>query len=67
VAGGERSGRLPEMLERAATLLQREVDEGLATFTALLEPLMILLMGGVVLAVVLAIMQPILEVNQLLR
>jgi general secretion pathway protein F len=67
VAAGERSGRQPEMLERAATLLQAEVDDRLATLTTLLEPLLILLMGGIVLTVVLAIMQPILEVNQLLR
>lgn len=67
VAGGEKSGRLPEMLERAAKLLQAEVDEGLGILTTLLEPLMILFMGGIVLTVVLAIMQPILEVNQLLR
>jgi len=67
VAGGERSGRLPEMLERSAILLQEEVDDRLTTLTTLLEPLLILLMGGVVLTVVLAIMQPILEVNQLLR
>jgi general secretion pathway protein F len=67
VAGGERSGRLPEMLERAATLMQAEVDDRLATLTTLLEPLLILIMGGIVLTVVLAIMQPILEVNQLLR
>jgi general secretion pathway protein F len=67
VAGGERSGRLPEMLERSATLMQEEVDDRLTTLTTLLEPLLILLMGGIVLTVVLAIMQPILEVNQLLR
>jgi general secretion pathway protein F len=67
VAGGEKSGRLPEMLERAAELLQAEVDDRLATLTTLLEPLLILLMGAIVLTVVLAIMQPILEVNQLLR
>lgn len=67
VAGGEKSGRLPEMLARAAELMQAEVDERLATLTALLEPLLIVLMGGIVLLVVLAIMQPILEVNQVLR
>ncbi|MBV2184264.1 MAG: type II secretion system inner membrane protein GspF [Rhizobium sp.] len=67
VAGGEKSGRLPEMLSHAAELMQTEVDERLATLTALLEPLLIVLMGGIVLLVVLAIMQPILEVNQVLR
>lgn len=67
VAGGEKSGRLSDMLEHAAALMQAEVDERLATLVALLEPLLILLMGGIVLVVVLAIMQPILEVNQLLR
>lgn len=67
VAGGERSGRLPEMLERAAILMQEEVDDRLSTLTALLEPLLIVLMGAIVLIVVLAIMQPILEVNQLWR
>lgn len=67
VAGGEKSGRLAEMLSRSAELMQAEVDESLATLTALLEPLLIMLMGGIVLLVVLAIMQPILEVNQVLR
>lgn len=67
VAGGEKSGRLPDMLGRAAELMQAEVDERLAMLVAVLEPLLILLMGGIVLVVVLAIMQPILEVNQLLR
>jgi len=58
IGSGEASGRLGEMLEKAARL---------GTATALLEPLLILAMGGIVLVIVLAILQPIIEINQLLH
>ncbi|MCS6785848.1 MAG: type II secretion system inner membrane protein GspF [Thiobacillaceae bacterium] len=66
-ASGERSGRLPEMLARAAEDQARTLDHRLMTLTALLEPALILLMGALVLTVVLAILLPIFEMNQLLR
>jgi general secretion pathway protein F len=67
VASGEKSGRLPEMLERIASQQTQELDTRVLSFTALLEPVLILLMGGVVLLIVLAILMPIFEMNQMVR
>ena len=67
VASGETSGRLEQMLERAAQLETRALERRLAVFLTLLEPLMILLMGGVVMMIVLAILLPIMEINQLVQ
>jgi len=67
VASGEKSGRLPEMLERIANQQTQELDSRVLTLTALLEPLLILVMGGVVLLIVLAILMPIFEMNQMVR
>ena len=62
---GEESGELESMLDKAATQQERELQAGLAAVTAMLEPMLILLMGGVVLVIVLAILLPIFEMNQL--
>jgi general secretion pathway protein F len=67
IASGEASGRLAEMLERTATQQGRELERRVAAFVALLEPLLILVMGGVVLMIVLAILLPIFELNQIIR
>ena len=67
IASGEASGRLAEMLERTAGQQGRELERRVATFVALLEPLLILVMGGVVLVIVLAILLPIFELNQIIR
>lgn len=67
VASGEASGTLATMLERAAEEQQQNVERRLATFSALLEPAMILFMGGLVLLIVLAIMLPIIEMNQMVK
>jgi general secretion pathway protein F len=67
VASGEASGKLEQMLERAARLETQALERRLAVFLTLLEPLMILFMGGVVLMIVLAILLPIIEINQLVR
>ncbi|MGV6809969.1 MAG: type II secretion system inner membrane protein GspF [bacterium] len=65
IASGEGSGNLDEMLERAAIQQERETDTLLATTLALFEPVLILVMGGVVLMIVLAILLPIMDLNQL--
>ncbi|HEY4999639.1 MAG TPA: type II secretion system inner membrane protein GspF [Usitatibacter sp.] len=65
ISSGETSGRLDEALERAARQQQSDIATRLAAFTALFEPAMILLMGGVVLTIVLAILLPIFQLNQL--
>lgn len=67
VASGERSGELPAMLQHAAQTLSADLERRAMTLTALLEPVMILVMGSVVLLIVLAIMLPIMEINQLVR
>ncbi len=67
VASGETSGKLAPMLARAAHLETQALERRLAVFLTLLEPLMILVMGGVVLLIVLAILLPIMEINQLVR
>lgn len=67
IASGEATGRLEDMLDRAARQQVNELDTRLSTFTALLEPLMILVMGVVVLIIVLAILMPIFNLNQLVK
>jgi general secretion pathway protein F len=67
VASGETSGKLERMLERAAYLETQALERRLAVFLTLLEPVMILVMGGIVLMIVLAILLPIIEINQLVR
>jgi general secretion pathway protein F len=67
IASGEASGRLGELLERAAAQGARSLERRVAACVALLEPLLILAMGGVVLAIVLAILLPVFELNQIVR
>jgi general secretion pathway protein F len=67
ISVGERSGELEGMLSRAAEACDEEVTTALSRLTSLLEPLTILVMGGVVLFIVLAILLPIFELNQLVR
>lgn len=67
IASGEASGRLDAMLERAATQQEQEIGNYTSVLTALLEPVLILVMGGVVLVIVLAILMPIIEMNQMVR
>ena len=67
IASGEQSGTLDEMLERAAINQEREFSGLVAGMMAILEPVMILLMGGAVLFIVLAILLPIFDLNNLVR
>ena len=67
IASGEKSGRLDEMLEQAAGQQAREVESSLATFAAVLGPGVIVLVGGLVLFIVLAILLPIFELNTLIK
>ena len=67
VASGEKTGELASMLDRAAATLSAELERRALAMTALLEPLLILLMGGLVLMIVLAVMLPIIEMNQLVQ
>lgn len=67
IRNGEASGQLPEMMERAAINQEQEIETKTATALGLFEPLLILAMGGIVLAIVLAILMPIFEMNQLVN
>jgi general secretion pathway protein F len=67
VASGEKTGALAPMLDRAAANLSRDLERRATRLTALLEPLMILGMGGVVMLIVLAVLLPIMEINQMVK
>ncbi|MGE0820780.1 MAG: type II secretion system inner membrane protein GspF [Candidatus Binatia bacterium] len=67
IAVGERSGELEGMLARAADAYDEEVSVTLSRITTLLEPLTILVMGGIILFIVLAILLPIFDLNQLVH
>ena len=64
-ASGESAGRLDHMLERAADYLEREFDRFTATTMALIEPAIIIVMGVVVALIILSILLPILQLQQL--
>ena len=66
IASGESSGDLDAMLERVAENQQRELDDLVTTLIGIFEPAMLLLMGGAVLIIVVAILQPIFDLNQLI-
>ena len=66
IASGETSGELETMLDRAATNQEREMDSILGAVVGLLGPLMILVMGGLVLLIVLAMLLPIFQLNELI-
>ena len=60
-----KTGTLSRMLDRAAQTLSSDIERRAMAMTALLEPIMILTMGAVVLVIVLAVMLPIMEINQM--
>jgi general secretion pathway protein F len=61
---GEQTGQLPVMLQRAATQLSSEVQRRAMALATVLEPLLIVAMGGMVMLIVLAVLMPIMELNQ---
>ena len=67
IASGERAGELEHMLDEAANHQQRELDRWMTTLTAILGPLVILLVGAMVLFIVLAILLPIFDMNQMVK
>src|SRR5579871_6618741 len=67
IAVGEETGRLPNMLIRTADTLDFEVDNAMRRLTSLVEPLVVLLMGGFVGFVVLSILMPIFQANSLVK
>ena len=67
IASGEASGRLEDMLSRAAINQEREVDGLISTLLGIMQPLMVIIMAFIVLMIVLAILLPIFELNNLIR
>lgn len=65
IRSGESSGELDNMLSRAATMQDREVTTLIGTLLALLEPLMLIFMASIVLTIVMAVMLPIVNMNNL--
>ena len=67
IRAGEITGELPAMLDRAASAQEADLERRTLTIAGLLEPMLILAMGVVVLLIVLAVLMPIIEINQLVR
>jgi general secretion pathway protein F len=64
---GEQTGQLPVMLQRAAQQLSADVQRRAMAMATILEPLLIVAMGAVVMLIVLAVLMPIMELNQWVR
>jgi general secretion pathway protein F len=67
ISSGESSGELEKMLERAASNQEREMDGLLSTLTNLLGPFMVVFMGAVVMFIVIALLLPIFQLNDLVK
>lgn len=67
IRAGEVTGELPAMLQRASGIQEQDLERRALTMAGMLEPLLILAMGVVVLLIVLAVLMPIIEINQLVR
>ena len=65
VGVGEQAGNLESMLTKVADAYEREVESAVTGMTALIEPLMIVAMGGVVGVIIISILLPIFEMNQM--
>ncbi len=67
IAVGEKSGELEQMLSRAADAYDGEVEASVSALSSIMEPVLVIFMGGVVLFIVLAILLPIFDLNQLVK
>jgi general secretion pathway protein F len=67
IASGESSGKLEEMLERSAEHQEKETSATISMVLNLFEPILIVVMGGIVLTIVIAILLPIFELNTLVK
>ncbi len=67
IAVGEKSGQLENMLENVCRAYEADVETKVAALTSLLEPLMILILGGVVGFIVMAILMPLIQMNNLVQ
>jgi general secretion pathway protein F len=64
---GEQTGQLPKMLDHAAKQLGNDVQRRAMALATILEPLLIVVMGVVVLLIVLAVLLPIIQMNQFMK
>jgi general secretion pathway protein F len=64
IAIGERSGQLEEMLENVANAYDIQVESRIAVMTSLLEPLIIVVMGGISASIAFSILMPLLQINE---
>lgn len=67
IAVGEKSGQLEEMLENVSRAYESDVETRVATLTSLLEPLIIVVMGGMVAFIAMAILMPLIQMNQMVQ
>jgi len=67
IAVGEQSGALEKMLDKAAVSYEKEIEAKILALTSMIEPIMILGMGLVVAFIVISILLPIFEMNQLIK
>jgi general secretion pathway protein F len=65
IASGYKSGNLAKMFKKASDFLKNEIDSRRSVFLSLLEPLVIIFMGGFIMLIVLAILIPIMQMNTL--
>jgi general secretion pathway protein F len=67
ISAGEQSGHLEEMLDKIADMYEREVESQVMAMTSMLEPVMILFMGVTVGFIVISMLLPIFDLNQMIR
>jgi general secretion pathway protein F len=67
IAIGEKSGQLEEMLLTVANAYDAQVDARVATLTSLLEPIMILSIGGTSALIIMSILSPLMRMNQFVQ
>jgi type IV pilus assembly protein PilC len=67
VSTGEESGTLPGMLAKAAAYYEQQVDQSVATLSSLIEPIMIVIMGGIAGGVIFALYLPIFNLGQAMK
>jgi general secretion pathway protein F len=65
VSSGEQAGELEQMLEKVSSNQEREIDMTISSLVAIIEPLMIVFMSGIVMTIVIAILLPIMDLNTL--
>ena len=67
IAIGERSGQLEEMLQHVASAFDQQIEMRVATMTSLLEPIMIMVMGGITGSIAMAILMPLMQINEFVQ